>query len=468
MDLDIIIERLNQLTAYWNTLVSNSKKIIELPTETTGDKLIATYNTTNNETEQYNLTNLISRLNEISNRILIYGEYTEDGNDYTFEIGYVWFYDGITYANSSDIEITIDDAADGFYRDDIIVVDTNNNILKVVGVESETVAVAPEVPEGMLLLYTISIFGNDIDPPVVGPVGFIEKETHLSQTYNGTGVLNTLAVNTKQSVIAFVGTTTEFQSVQKNFDNWFDGQIAIFDNRQIAIDILLTHLDGTGNVLFWFPSLVDFILRKGFKAMFRFNKPLMRLEYIGEILSGTTNEITISNGLIGIDPAYTTARNTYADSRVQDSISDGTIDKAPSQNAVFDALALKANSASPTFTGSVVIPDATANNQPVSLGQILNPQIEVSGNQTADVLWNGKEITFMTSGLLTIPSTLPSEYSFALAADSGVTITWAITAPHTWRVAGLTVGTPPPTMTAGQFCQVSKRIGTNEIRVRGL
>ena len=39
---------------------------------------------------------------------------------------------------------------------------------------------------------------------------------------------------------------------------------------------------------------------------------------------------------------------------VSDSITDGITDVAPSQNAVFDALALKANLASPTFTGTVV------------------------------------------------------------------------------------------------------------------
>ncbi len=95
-------------------------------------------------------------------------------------------------------------------------------------------------------------------------------------------------------------------------------------------------------------------------------------------------------------------------------------------------------------------------------------QIEVSGNTTAQLSWWGKEVTFMTSGTLTIPASLPDQYSFDLAADAGVTIAWAITAPHTWRVAGLSVGTVPPSVLDGQFCTVSKRIGTNEIRVRGL
>lgn len=127
------------------------------------------------------------------------------------------------------------------------------------------------------------------------------------------------------------------------------------------------------------------------------------------------------------------------------------------------------------FEKPVIVPNAIYLNHAINLGQLeglynrlLTPQIEVSGSQTVHAGWNGKEVTFMSSGLLTIPNFLVDEFSFALAADSGVTITWAIASPFTWRVAGLPVGDAPPTMTDGQFCQVSRRKGTNEIRVRGL
>jgi len=61
-------------------------------------------------------------------------------------------------------------------------------------------------------------------------------------------------------------------------------------------------------------------------------------------VSGTTNEITSTGGttpVIGIASAYTTARNAYADAKVADAINNGVTTIAPSQNAVFDALALK-------------------------------------------------------------------------------------------------------------------------------
>jgi hypothetical protein len=52
----------------------------------------------------------------------------------------------------------------------------------------------------------------------------------------------------------------------------------------------------------------------------------------------------------------------YADAKVAETITNGVTGIAPSQNAVFDALALKAPLASPTFTGDVIVPDQTAGN----------------------------------------------------------------------------------------------------------
>ena len=66
-----------------------------------------------------------------------------------------------------------------------------------------------------------------------------------------------------------------------------------------------------------------------------------------------------ANGTNTGDNATNSTSNAYADAKVEDSIVDGVTNKAPSQNAVFDALALKAPLASPTFTGVVTTTDIT-------------------------------------------------------------------------------------------------------------
>ena len=64
---------------------------------------------------------------------------------------------------------------------------------------------------------------------------------------------------------------------------------------------------------------------------------------------------------------------------VADAINDGTTTVAPSQNAVFDALASKANSANPTLTGTVTVPDAS-----FSLAKLANiSTARILGRRTA-------------------------------------------------------------------------------------
>lgn len=77
-------------------------------------------------------------------------------------------------------------------------------------------------------------------------------------------------------------------------------------------------------------------------------------------VTGVSGEITVATGtttpVIGISSTYTTARDAHADAKVANTITDGITTSAPNQDVVFDALALKANLASPTFTGTVSIP----------------------------------------------------------------------------------------------------------------
>lgn len=99
---------------------------------------------------------------------------------------------------------------------------------------------------------------------------------------------------------------------------------------------------------------------------------------------------------------------------------------------------------------------------------VLKNQITKSGNQTLDNTYNGKVITFTGSGTFTVNNTIAEEGSFALKVETGVTVAWAITAPATWRVGGLTVGTAPRSLVGGDMVYVARKGSTNEIEVYGL
>ena len=73
------------------------------------------------------------------------------------------------------------------------------------------------------------------------------------------------------------------------------------------------------------------------------------------VLTGTPTAPTASPGTNNTQIATT----AYADAKVTDEINTGVITVAPSQNAVFDALALKADLDSPILTGTPTAPTAT-------------------------------------------------------------------------------------------------------------
>ena len=60
--------------------------------------------------------------------------------------------------------------------------------------------------------------------------------------------------------------------------------------------------------------------------------------------------------------AIAISTTAYADGKITQTITEDVTTTAPSEGAVFDALALKAPLASPTFTGDVIVPDQTAGN----------------------------------------------------------------------------------------------------------
>jgi hypothetical protein len=101
------------------------------------------------------------------------------------------------------------------------------------------------------------------------------------------------------------------------------------------------------------------------------------LNFIGALVTATDDsandatKVTIATptksdvGLGSVDNTadtakpVSTAQQTAIDAKVIDSIADSDTTHAPSRNAVFDALALKAPLASPTFTGTVTVPTPT-------------------------------------------------------------------------------------------------------------
>ncbi len=94
---------------------------------------------------------------------------------------------------------------------------------------------------------------------------------------------------------------------------------------------------------------------------------------------------TLSNPVVGTqsanDNSTKAASTAYTDAKVADAINDSITTIAPSQNAVFDALVLKANLASPALTGTPTAPTAANGTSTTQLATTAFVQQELIGSE---------------------------------------------------------------------------------------
>jgi len=122
----------------------------------------------------------------------------------------------------------------------------------------------------------------------------------------------------------------------------------------IAAD-LVTLTFGSGNA----PPNSSAIEVISFKTITSTDGTLTATTFLGD-LNGTINTATTATTQSAGNNSTKISTTAYTDAKVADAINNGTTAIAPSQNAVFDALALKANIAGPTFTGVPAAPTASA------------------------------------------------------------------------------------------------------------
>jgi len=168
---DIIIQRLNDLSEWKNQIILNSKKIFQLPVATDGTKYVPVHNETSLETEKFNLTEALNGFNLLNDKITAFGTISREDDTFSFSLGYEWTINGLNYANTEIIDLTISAATTDFYRIDIAVVDTNNEIYLIEGFESDTIAEQPQTPPNTLLLAVFNIFGTQIEEPNIPQTG---------------------------------------------------------------------------------------------------------------------------------------------------------------------------------------------------------------------------------------------------------------------------------------------------------
>lgn len=265
MDFSVIIQRLNDLTAFMNGVRTLSKKIYELPPSTVGNKLVAVYNETSLDTEQFNLTDALGGMYSLINGITAIGDITRDGSDFTFEVGFEWKINGIEYANAAIIR-TINNAGTGNHRIDIAVCDTNDDIYIVEGFEVpiSTAVVMPPTPPNTLLVSIFSIFESVVSTPVNPAVlGMYIKKDEFQENFitSGTGAID-LVLDTEMT--SFRISDNDITTINKTVPNsayvsviGYVGKLLLIINDTDSPITIKHDLVDWG---FRFPNNADFVL----------------------------------------------------------------------------------------------------------------------------------------------------------------------------------------------------------------
>lgn len=292
MDSTTIVTRLNELTDFMNKIKTLSKKIFQLPSATDGTKYVAVYNEVSQVTEKFNLSDALSVSNNLSSKINALGTISRVDNTFTFSVGYQWTINNINYENDVEFEVEILEAASGNYRNDIIVLDTNNTFVKIIGSESTEVAQQPPTPPNTLLLCVFDIAGDVINNP--------NTNTNERQVKK---------INSSSDYTLIQSDTTKFLLIETEFDlvlplNFTDNSEFVIKNisgtsREIIFD---TGIEFKGNPIIennalCFLKKIDF---DGTNEIYSVNSisqsSINNLQNVTDIGNTTTNSIN-ANGL---------------------------------------------------------------------------------------------------------------------------------------------------------------------------
>lgn len=187
-----------------------------------------------------------------------------------------WRLDKVAFINQQFFSASIISASDNFYRSDILVGDNTGSYYIVEGIEDDLLAPIPEVPNGMILLAVIPVFGSIIQEPIFPPTitDYIsksaQKEVAINSWYDGESFV----------FLPMGGTSYKIQTISSSgyigktysiFENPFSGQEISITNQTGASFLIKHNASVTGaHRSFYFSNEADFTLEQNCTVKFRF------------------------------------------------------------------------------------------------------------------------------------------------------------------------------------------------------
>jgi len=202
-----VTERLEDLTAKYNALVINAKRIFELPRQLTLNPTslihVSRDGVSGPVSESLEVQKIIDAIvDKMFSHLLEVGDITVAGLVVTVPANAKWVYEGIHYGTIADTNITETLCAADHLRKDILVANQSNQIVLIKGDESETIRIRPNVPIGSILVTEIDVDDTTIGTPTP-PVTLQDLAYKLDKgAYTGDAGLLDNRITTLESAIS--------------------------------------------------------------------------------------------------------------------------------------------------------------------------------------------------------------------------------------------------------------------------
>lgn len=247
---------------------------------------------------------IVDKINSIEtpDGILVRGNIRKVGDELFIDAGeFTCALDGSIITNFEDYHTTIDAAAEGMYRIDILVFTKYGSILKIRGEESLESAQEPDTPDGTIKISFTSIYGDEIGEPEIPIIeGYyvpVSESQDLIINYGATTILEKIDLIDRRSSISLTGAVTDLKSIQVSAEFVRPGKPFYIKNRT-GHDVKLWGFSGTGNNKFSFPNGADLVVKN--KEVILFNQNAndlssLVLEYVGSIPADVSGKEDSSN-----------------------------------------------------------------------------------------------------------------------------------------------------------------------------
>ena len=216
MNLQQIGQLLTNVINKLNLFETNSKKIFELPVQSTlvPTSKLAAYNPTSDRTEQLEIQKIISGITQTYiDRLIYVGELVIVGNNVTVPTGAQALINNVTYFTAIDFTFNIPFSAAGKSRTDIIVMNVLSQLVLISGFETAGVAVRPNVPLGTVLVTQINVTDSGFLPVIaLFFIGEFASEAALTTAYP-TARAGSYAIVGGNSVYFYSGVASDWFAV---------------------------------------------------------------------------------------------------------------------------------------------------------------------------------------------------------------------------------------------------------------